>query len=363
MTEMKEYQYEFNLKDIKLNFNLTYTEKEISIKLKEENNLNEIYEASFTLSYLIETNNIFKIFNATKDCYDYLVKLINNKKFKINKETNKLSFIFIVKNLITENEEEIKISLNPKILDINKIIENYGIIIKDLKNENIGLKNEISILKDEVNNLKNIANEYKSFKENINSIIDERIKLEKEKEKKEVEKENQIFHELNYSSILTSLEEKMYFQNLIKCQNLKLLYRLTRDGSKPEDFHRLCDNKGPTLTIFKSENNRKFGGYLSKNWESKGHWKNDNNVFLFSIDLKKKYKIENNKDSYYCYDTAGPIFQGLGFYNYGNLLEKNKFCEYDLRNNYELNEGYNTYEISGNDKSLCKDIEVYEVKF
>ena len=128
MTEMKEYQYEFNLKDIKLNFNLTYNEKEISIKVKEENNLNEIYEASFTLSYLIETNNIFKIFNATKDCYDYLVKLINNKKFKINKETNKLSFIFIVKNLITENEEEIKISLNPKILDINKIIENYGII-------------------------------------------------------------------------------------------------------------------------------------------------------------------------------------------------------------------------------------------
>ena len=92
MTEMKEYQYEFNLKDIKLNFNLTYTEKEISIKVKEENNLNEIYEASFTLSYLIETNNIFKIFNATKDCYDYLVKLINNKKFKIKKQTNLISF-------------------------------------------------------------------------------------------------------------------------------------------------------------------------------------------------------------------------------------------------------------------------------
>ena len=362
MTEMKEYQYEFNLKDIKLNFNLTYTEKEISIKLKEENNLNEIYEASFTLSYLIETNNIFKIFNATKDCYDYLVKLINNKKFKINKETNKLSFIFIVKNLITENEEEIKISLNPKILDINKIIENYGIIIKDLKNENIGLKNEISILKDEVNNLKNIANEYKSFKENINSIIDERIKLEKEKEQNKIEKENQIFYELNYSSILTSLEEKMYFQNLIKCQNLKLLYRLTRDGCEPGDFHRLCDNKGPTLTIFKSENNRKFGGYLSKNWEDQGGWKKDNNAFLFSIDLRRKYKIINDIDYYYCFNKIGPSFKGLGFQNYGNLLAENKCSEYDLKKLYEINEGYQKFEISGGDKILCTQIEVYKIE-
>jgi len=83
---------------------------------------------------------------------------------------------------------------------------------------------------------------------------------------------------------------------------MKLLYRLTRDGSNPGDFHNRCDYKGATLTLFLSQNNRKFGGYLSKNWESEGYWKKDNNVFVFSIDLKKKYKIkDNNYDTYYNY--------------------------------------------------------------
>ena len=277
MPEMSKYKYEVNFKDIKFAFDLTYNEEGINIKGKDENNLNEIYEASFTLTYLAEINNIFKLFNKTKEYYDYLLKLIKNKKFRVDKESNKYFIIFVVKNFISENEEEIKLFLNAKNLDINTIIKNCNQTIKELKNE-------ISSLKDEVSNLRNKADEYKSFKNNINSIIDERIKIEKEKGK---EKGNKIFYDINFSSILTSFDEKIYFQNLIECKNLKLLYRLIRDGSEPSDFHRLCDNKGPTLTIFKSDNNRKFGSYLSKNWESQGEWKKDDNIFLFSVDLRK----------------------------------------------------------------------------
>ena len=129
---------------------------------------------------------------------------------------------------------------------------------------------------------------------------------------------------------------------------MKLLYRLSRDGSEPTDFHRLCDNKGPTITLFKSDNNRKFGGYLSKNWESIGKWKTDNNVFLFSIDLNKKYKIKNNqKDTYYCYGECGPNFCEFGFRNFGNLLAKNKCLEYEL-SSYQVEQEYKMHEISGN---------------
>ena len=355
MSEMSKYKYEVNFKDIKFTFDLTYDEEGININGKDENNLNEIYEASFTLKYLVEINNIFKLFNKTKECYDYLLKLIKNKKFRVEKESNKYLIIFVVKNFISENEEEIKLFLNAKNLDINTIIKNCNQTIKELRNE-------ISSLKDEISNLRNIADEYKSFKNNINSIIDERIKIEKEKGK---EKGNKIFYDVNFSSILTSFDEKIYFQNLIECKNLKLLYRLMRDGSEPSDFHRLCDNKGPTLTIFKSDNNRKFGGYLSKNWESQGEWKKDDNIFLFSVDLRKKYKIKNNiSSSYYCLNKIGPCFKSFGYQNYGNLLQKDKCFEHDLTGKYEINEGYIKYEISGTQTQtfLCKDIEVYKIE-
>ena len=83
---------------------------------------------------------------------------------------------------------------------------------------------------------------------------------------------------------------------------------------------------------------------------------------MFSIDLRKKYKIKNNTDSYFCNCKIGPVFKGLGFQNFGNLLENNKCFEYDLKDDYEINEDYKTYEISGNHNILCKDIEVYKVE-
>jgi len=49
-----------------------------------------------------------------------------------------------------------------------------------------------------------------------------------------------------------------------------LLYRGSTDGKRPADFHRCCDNKGPTLVLIKS-GEYIFGGYTSKSWESGLH--------------------------------------------------------------------------------------------
>jgi hypothetical protein len=48
-----------------------------------------------------------------------------------------------------------------------------------------------------------------------------------------------------------------------------LLYRATRDGFDPKDFHSKCDGKSPTLTILKSkEYEFVFGGYTESAWSS-----------------------------------------------------------------------------------------------
>ena len=209
MTRNSKCIYEDNYKNTKYAIELSWNENEVIFNIKEENILNKEFGAYFSLTSLIEKNPIFKVFNKTEDCYNYLLKLFNNKKYNIIKEANKLIITILMKNLITEKDEEMKLYLNSKTLEINTIIESYSNIIKDLKNENNILKGEISILKDEVLKLKNISQEYKSFKDNINSIIDERINqyINQQKEK---EKENKIFNDLNYSSILTNYDEKNF---------------------------------------------------------------------------------------------------------------------------------------------------------
>jgi hypothetical protein len=48
----------------------------------------------------------------------------------------------------------------------------------------------------------------------------------------------------------------------------KLLYRGSRDGFAAAHFHRLCDGKGPTLTVVQTPQGAVFGGYASVSWIS-----------------------------------------------------------------------------------------------
>jgi hypothetical protein len=52
--------------------------------------------------------------------------------------------------------------------------------------------------------------------------------------------------------------------------NFSLLYKATRDGFEPEDFHNTCDNKGPTITIIKTKKGYLCGGYSPLPWTSQG---------------------------------------------------------------------------------------------
>ena len=47
-----------------------------------------------------------------------------------------------------------------------------------------------------------------------------------------------------------------------------ILYKATRDGFKPANFHKRCDGKSPTLVVIKSGENN-FGGYTDKPWPSR----------------------------------------------------------------------------------------------
>ena len=83
--------------------------------------------------------------------------------------------------------------------------------------------------------------------------------------------------------LITELEEKIPFESSLILKNEThhvillswlplgatdyLLYRASVDGKTPFDFHRCCDDKGPTLVVIRI-GPYIFGGFTSKSWQS-----------------------------------------------------------------------------------------------
>ncbi|CAF1125811.1 unnamed protein product, partial [Didymodactylos carnosus] len=77
-------------------------------------------------------------------------------------------------------------------------------------------------------------------------------------------------------------------------QKWKLIYKATRDGFNAEDFHRLCDDKGPTISIAESKDGGYlFGGFTTQSWTSVTGYKKDEKAFLFT--LTNPFKIAPTK--------------------------------------------------------------------
>ena len=86
----------------------------------------------------------------------------------------------------------------------------------------------------------------------------------------------------------------------------ELLYRLSENGDKFSTFHELCDNKGPTLTLFHVNDGNKVGIYTPLSWDSTSNWKNDMETFIFNLNKNKKYKKLKSDCSAYCSTSYGP---------------------------------------------------------
>ena len=99
-------------------------------------------------------------------------------------------------------------------------------------------------------------------------------------------------------------------------KNIKanLLYRYTIDGPEISTFHKLCDNKGPTLTLFDLKCGNKIGYYVSDSIDSDSGWKKYEHTFLFNLNQNTKYKKkkDNKHSSFYCKQNSGPSANGLG---------------------------------------------------
>jgi hypothetical protein len=149
-----------------------------------------------------------------------------------------------------------------------------------------------------------------------------------------------------------------------KIKTWKLLYKATNNGWNSNVFHKLCDNKGATITIATLQDGRYIGAYSPINWgQVNGQYINNPDTFLF--DNNNKYTTSESvwgptNYAIYQWSNYGPTFGGGH-----DFLTLSPSSIQQLYNNAwtYLNNGkgplgvnrqsYNSYQL--------KDLEVYSI--
>ena len=218
-----------------------------------------------------------KLRNALNNREDELLLEVDNKykKFffdeniikKGEKLPHKINLSLKKGKLLKENLLKNK-KLNSIIYDCIKIESNIQ-SIKEInkKIKNCGTMNDDIILQQSEEDVNLLLNELKTFGSIGNKKIDSKIGF-------------------SFNLIKSWIDNREF--------NLELLYRKTRDGSEPQNFHDKCDNKENTMILIETTKGYKFGGYTELDWNGNNKEKEDKQTFLFSLNNKKKY-ISTNK--------------------------------------------------------------------
>jgi len=150
------------------------------------------------------------------------------------------------------------------------------------------------------------------------------------------------------------------------CNNMKLLYRGTRDGMEGKYFHNKCNNQGPTISLFKNEKGYIFGGYASTDWTSCNNYKSAPDSFIFAltnIHGTEPTKFPNSDTNYSIrdYSTYGPTFGG------GYDIHTNKEGSYaNFPHSYQdiLGKGKSIFtgDLNNDNRNFnLKEIEVFKI--
>ena len=166
-------------------------------------------------------------------------------------------------------------------------------------------------------------------------------------------------------SIVTNVEETKQLQQWVEESaggkvRFELLWKGSQDGFGASVFHAKCNNKGPTLTVIKSNNDKIFGGYTSLSWQNRQTYAQDSTAFIYSLTHKAKCATQKNTNSIYDHSSYGPRFgNGNDICIYGNCnTRSDNYCN---PSTYALPSGADNTFLAGSNYFTVKEIEVYAV--
>ena len=204
-----------------------------------------------------------------------------------------------------------------------------------------------------------------SYKPKSSDLEMEEVKLnQKEDLAKPINDINLQLIELLKSTFKTINDSKnhlkhfTYLAKLLKLNSVEelpkkliLLFRASEHNFSASKFHKICDGKGPTLTIVRSTAKKLFGGYASKSWFSGNKRDSASDSFLFSLDHETIHNLYQRKDSALGgFNDYGPYF------GYNDLYLSNN-CNVDQQSASDLGSTYSLPE-----KTEKIDLKSYEAR-
>ena len=329
---------------------------------------------------LTNLENLSKTLNESINQLKTIIEKINQNKEELKLNIQKL--FTKIRNILNEREDEL-------LIEIDKYFENTY-FKEDIIKESEKLPNQIqislekgkiidnnwsneNILNSLINDCINIENNIKDInivKENIkkcNNLNNLKINFYP-KEENEINKFIEVIKTFGKISTFTPINSKIIdfddnrlINNWINNNeniNYSLLYRMSQDGTSFSTFHQKCDNQFPVLFIAKSKNGYKFGGYTSLGWHTNSNcYFYDKESFLFSLNKKNKYKLQDNNQTIGCYNYRGVDFNN-DCYFYQNDMTK---CHCD--GNYSYLNGIGKVLADNNYDNTFKveEIEIFKI--
>ena len=142
--------------------------------------------------------------------------------------------------------------------------------------------------------------------------------------------------------------------------NLILLYKATRDGDDAEIFHAKVGDTRNNITLIKTSQGVRFGGYTSQSWDGINIFKEDDSAFVFSLTKLKTYDVNQKESAIWCYPNYGPVFEGYQIDIFDRFLTRDlsktgkRGLGYDTNEDYELNNGEKNFVVD--------EMEVYGIQ-
>ena len=377
---------ELTIKKEKDEYKIQFGESQNNLVIKVVNQSTKdlcYYQKEFSLNELQKLSIVFYPYKTLSNIIPFLINL----KYEIEENKDDLNIKFDVFSLDGKSKL-IELNLKKYLLDNNHIINYLLEEIKELKLNTQKLeknfiaeksKNE-SEQKALSQNIFNNKFEISQLKEENRKLWEENNKLWNENNKLKMTLQNFNSNEKQMSTnnltiftikskIIQSLNSIDFILNYIrkndeflKFNNIKLLYRGSRDGDRTKTCHELCDNKTRVIIIIQSDTNYIFGGYSKIGFKTDDKvYKIDNHCFLFSLNLHKIYPVIKDKPVI-CHikDTFGLCFyESIGFYDnfmsitINKILSKIKTVFNGIGNEYEMNGGNQFFRI--------KELEVFQI--
>ncbi len=151
---------------------------------------------------------------------------------------------------------------------------------------------------------------------------------------------------------------------------MELIYRGTRDGSSAKDFHNKCDDKGPTITLFKNDKGNIFGGYAPISWKNYGGWQSTPDSFIFTLtniyNIKPtKFKRSDDNNGIYFGVNNGAWFGYGANIGFSSDFLTGSVCNFSQYEGYQdsLGKGKTIFtgDQTNNNKISIKEVEVFKL--